>query len=190
MPPLCSDTLWLASITSLFRASSLRCLFHAFLSQVSQHSAVARPWTLVTSLFTHKDWWHFARNMMTLLNVGPFIEQLLPNTGCMVGLYIGGGVVASLVSMFIGTRAQSRASRLGASGGICSFFGYMAARVGTHGQMLMMGRPVSGEVYFGLFILQEILTGMEAANSNIDVLAHISGGIVGYLLGQRRTIHR
>jgi len=96
-------------------------------------------WTLLTSVFSHEAFWHFAINMIVLYSFGAILERLW---GPMVftGFYLVAGLAGSIghVATCLFVLHDPKISALGASGAIAGLL--MAyAIIFPHQKILIMG---------------------------------------------------
>lgn len=135
-------------------------------------------WRLVTCMFLHFGVVHLLLNMWALLQAGHLVERLYGRTLYTV-LYFGGGIVASLASLF--WHREKFVLSAGASGAVFAVYG------GLLGYMLRERQTLPKIVFqpllksTGLFAAYNILYGL--ARSNIDNAAHLGGLIGGVGLG-------
>ena len=126
---------------------------------------------LVTAMFLHGGLIHIGFNMMSLMQLGPALEELYGSARYFF-LYILTGAFGFLVSSFIGHNS------LGASGGLLGLVGAMLAITTKRGGSYMRelrSRLISSVVI--LFVLG--LMGM-----GIDNWAHGGGLAAGFVLGK------
>ena len=57
---------------------------------------LARPWTLITYMFTHKDIWHILFNMLWLYSFGRIFLEYLDQRK-LVAVYLLGGISGAIV---------------------------------------------------------------------------------------------
>lgn len=83
------------------------------------HLEAGRYWTLVTSVFSHKDLWHFLINMFVLQSFGTIVEQVLGSMRFLT-FYLLAGIVSSLAHCLVSAFYLDQPSipALGASGAI------------------------------------------------------------------------
>jgi membrane associated rhomboid family serine protease len=55
-----------------------------------------RPWTIITNVFFHADFWHVAGNLVLLFFIGRILEDFLSNRQ-MWTIFISGGIVGALL---------------------------------------------------------------------------------------------
>ena len=85
----------------------------------STASALAKPWTWVTSLFIHASLLHILYNMLGLFFFGRNLEKEI-GTGHFLMVYFVGGLFANLVSMIV---LPSDIPSIGASGAVFAVIG-------------------------------------------------------------------
>jgi rhomboid protease GluP len=129
-------------------------------------------WRIITSAFLHGSDMHIIFNMIALYQVGTYVE-LIYGTGRMAIMYflaaIGGGLAVTYLTPDVVT--------IGASGAIFGLFGALAVagfRLGPRGRSIM--QQTTGIIVINLAI------GLWPG-SNISVVDHIGGLIVGTLCG-------
>ena len=126
---------------------------------------------LITAMFLHGGLIHIGFNMMSLMQLGPALEELYGYSRYFF-LYIFTGAFGFLVSSFVGHNS------LGASGGLLGLVGAMLAITTKRGGAYMRdlrSRLISSVVF--LFVLG--LMGM-----GLDNWAHGAGLASGFLLGK------
>ena len=128
-------------------------------------------WRLVTAMFLHGGLIHIGFNMMSLMQLGPALEELYGSARYLF-LYVVTGAFGFLVSAWFGNFS------LGASGALLGLVGVMLAittkRGGTYMRDLR-SRLVSSVVI--LFILG-------FSGVGIDNYAHFAGLVAGFGLGK------
>ena len=128
-------------------------------------------WRLVTAMFLHGGLIHIGFNMMSLMQLGPALEELYGSARYFF-LYIVTGAFGFLASSFIGHYS------LGASGGLLGLVGAMLAITSKRGGSYMRelrSRLISSVVI--LFVLGFMGMG-------IDNWAHGGGLASGFVLGK------
>jgi rhomboid protease GluP len=126
---------------------------------------------LITAMFLHGGLIHIGFNMMSLMQLGPALEELYGSSRYFF-LYIFTGAFGFLVSSFLGTNS------LGASGGLLGLVGAMLAITSKRGGAYMRelrSRLISSVVF--LFVLGFMGMG-------IDNKAHLAGLASGFVLGK------
>ncbi len=83
----------------------------------------ARPWTIITNLFVHRDIWHILANMVTLYFFGSYLLQLIGMTRFFI-VYFVGGILGNLFFMLL---ASPYSIGIGASGAVFAVGGALTA---------------------------------------------------------------
>jgi membrane associated rhomboid family serine protease len=78
-----------------------------------------RPWTILTALFIHVDFWHIFGNMVTLFFFGTFLVRLIGSNWFLL-LYFVGGIAGNALYLGLGDRLIAV---VGASGAIYAVAG-------------------------------------------------------------------
>ena len=126
---------------------------------------------LITAMFLHGGLIHIGFNMMSLMQLGPALEELYGSSRYFF-LFIFTGAFGFLVSSILGTNS------LGASGGLLGLVGAMLAITNRRGGSYMRelrSRLISSVVI--LFVLGFMGMG-------IDNKAHLGGLASGFVLGK------
>lgn len=147
-------------------------------------SDLIQPWRFITACFLHANLMHIGFNMWVLIDLAPTVEELYGSARFLF-LYVVcgiGGYILSSASPFITLlrvlHLASTGTSIGASGAIVGLIGVLLAityrRHGAGMQQLrsMMYRWIVYLVLWGLFF------------PGIDNMAHLGGGITGFILGK------
>ena len=132
-----------------------------------------RPWTIVTSLFTHYDFFHIFFNMLVLYFFGGFLVSLVGDRW-FLAIYLLGGMAGNLFFWSLGYGAV-----LGASGAIFAVEGtlvIMRPRLQVYIFPIPAAIPLWVAV-IGAFLLTYF------AGGNIAWQAHLGGLFFGLLAG-------
>lgn len=143
-----------------------------------------QPWRFVTACFLHANLMHIVFNMWVLVDIAPTLEELYGSSRFLfVYIVCGiGGYVLSSASLYIGIlRALGLASSglaIGASGAIVGLIGVLLAityrRSGAAMEQLRR-QVVRWIIYLAIFGF--VVRG-------IDNMAHLGGGLTGFMLGK------
>jgi rhomboid protease GluP len=127
-------------------------------------------WRIVTALFVHGAWWHFALNMFVFWQVGRLLERIV-GAGRLLLIYMISGVFGFALSLII-----QPGLTVGASGAV---FGIVGALLGF--ATLTRGQRISRLLFSSLnpFVLASLLLGYLIPF--VDNSAHIGGLVIGYL---------
>jgi membrane associated rhomboid family serine protease len=150
----------------------------------SLRTLLARPWTIITYMFTHKDIWHILFNMLWLYWFGRIFLEYLDQRK-LVAVYLLGGISGAIVyvlsfnifPVFTGIVAESVA--IGASASVMAIVIAIAAYVPNYTiHMLLLGRIRIIYVALVIFILT---SAVDFSVNSGGKLAHIGGALFGYL---------
>jgi membrane associated rhomboid family serine protease len=145
---------------------------------------LARPWTLITYMFTHKDILHILFNMLWLYWFGIIFLEYLDQKK-LVAVYLLGGISGAIVYIisfnvfpaFAGVVTESVA--IGASASVMAIVIAIAAYVPDYTvNLLLFGRIKIKYMALAIFILTSI---MDFSVNSGGKLAHIGGALFGYL---------
>ncbi|HOU95179.1 MAG TPA: rhomboid family intramembrane serine protease [Bacteroidales bacterium] len=161
---------------SFIRFFSMPSSFNTFLK---------KPWTLITYMFTHKDFLHIAVNLLWLYWFGKIFLEFLDQKK-LVSVYFIGGVTGALMyivsyNIFPVFREFSGTSvpLLGASASVMAIVVAIATYVPNYQVLLFpFGRFKIKYIALVIFILTSIAD--FSANSG-GKLAHIGGALYGYI---------
>ena len=150
----------------------------------SLRALLAKPWTIVTYMFTHKDIWHILFNMLWLYWFGRIFLEYLDQRK-LVAVYLLGGISGAIVyvlsfnifPVFTGIIAESVA--IGASASVMAIVIAIAAYVPNYTiHLLLLGRIRIIYVALVIFILT---SAVDFSVNSGGKLAHIGGALFGYL---------
>jgi membrane associated rhomboid family serine protease len=145
---------------------------------------ITRPWTLITYMFTHKDFFHILFNLLWLYWFGKIFLSYLTEKQ-LLSMYLLGGLAGALLyivsfNLFPGLKAQVASSMaLGASASVMAIVISIAVLVPDYKIYVILIGPVK--------IIYVALVGF-ALSSLIDFsvntggkIAHIGGALMGYI---------
>jgi len=103
---------------------------------LARKTVMAEPWTILTSMFTHADFWHLLANMFTLYFFGSFLNRIV-GTRYLLLIYFIGGLFADLFVLALPYKIifssvgliladTSSVATIGASGCIFAIMGTVA----------------------------------------------------------------
>ncbi|RPD61898.1 hypothetical protein L226DRAFT_613256 [Lentinus tigrinus ALCF2SS1-7] len=153
-----------------------------------------RCYTLLTSCFSHEDSMHLLFNGFTFYFMAPHVLGILGNVS-FLGLYLGGGIVSSLVGIAWRnyTQKQGQAQRSGAHGAsgaiysVISFFACMA----PNATFLLFGIiPMPAWAMVTGIFLYDGYSAVNHQRAGTDTAGHIGGLLagIGYFLAKRFRI--
>ena len=139
----------------------------------------SQPWTIVTSLFIHRDWWHIIANMITLYFFGRNLFRLVGENKFLTVYFIG-GIVGNILFMLL---APPLSRVVGASGAVFALGGALAV-MRPKLKVLVFPIPVPlplWAVVIGAFAILIVVPAI--AWQAIAWQAHLGGLIVGLIAG-------
>ena len=126
-------------------------------------------WQLFTNMFVHGSFIHIAMNMVVLYQFGNMIEPAIRYKYFLI-LYIGGGLLTSILSFPIIYTLYPNTNTVGASGAISVLFGWLAYSDLSNRKGMIIAILV---MTFGLMLL----------GLNVAWYGHFIGFGVGWVLG-------
>ena len=136
----------------------------------------SHPWSIVTAMFIHADFWHIFGNMITLFFFGQVIYRLVGARWFLL-VYFLSGIVGNAIYLWLGTPLSIA---IGASGAIYGLTGALVV------MMPKMRVALYGILQMPLWIFVIIFMGIwsiPAINPYIGWQAHLGGFIVGLIAG-------
>jgi len=131
----------------------------------------SQPWRLITACFLHANLMHIVFNMWVLVDLAPTIEELY-GAPRFFFLYTSCGIGGYLLSGFLGHFS------IGASGAIVGLIGVLLAITYRRGGAGM--QQLRSQVY--RWIIYLVLWGFFFPG--VDNMAHLGGGITGFILAK------
>ena len=153
----------------LTHGASNRLVFSVYRSSLLNPMSYLR---CITHVFGHANWEHLIGNMMYLLILGPMLEEKY-GTSNMVFVMLATALVTGIVNFVFFPSVRM----LGASGVVFAMI--LLASITTSKDRTI---PLSFILVAVLYIGQQIYQGLFTEN-NVSQMAHIVGGIVGFVLG-------
>lgn len=129
-------------------------------------------WRLVTPMFLHAGLMHLLFNMFSLFIFGPELEKIAGKARFLT-IYFLAGLFGSIATYFLQPLSYAH---VGASGAIFGVFGAFGALV----YYTKHAFPQLKQVIMPIIIISVVMT---FVGPNINVTAHITGLIVGFLIG-------
>ncbi|OGO00851.1 MAG: hypothetical protein A2Y58_05410 [Chloroflexi bacterium RBG_13_51_52] len=133
-----------------------------------------KPWTIITNMFVHAEFWHIFGNMITLFFFGRVIYQLL-GSGRFLLLYFGGGILGNLLYIWLGTPLSIA---IGASGAVYALAGALVVMMPTMRVAIWGIMPLWVVVllFFGVWSIPNFIPG-------VAWQAHLGGLAAGLIAG-------
>jgi len=150
----------------------------------SLKALLARPWTIITYMFTHKDIWHILFNMLWLYWFGRIFLEYLDQRK-LVAVYLLGGICGAIVYVLsfnifpVYKVMLAESVAIGASASVMAIVIAIAAYVPNYTiNLLFIGRIRIIYVALVIFILT---SAVDFSVNSGGKLAHIGGALFGYL---------
>ncbi|KAF9947349.1 hypothetical protein BGZ72_010636 [Mortierella alpina] len=141
-----------------FRDGRLYYFMYRNFTDTAQNLKEGRVWTLVTSAFSHKEWYHIILNTMVLLSFGDPVWRML-GTRKFLAVYLGSAISASLSSI--------------------AYYAYLEPYLRR-----IQNKPKSNSIHYsmgasGLFGAYELYNVLAANTGRFDSAGHLGGGLFG-----------
>jgi len=157
---------------------------------LAYYSETWNPWTMITSAFAHADWGHIVFNLIFFVAFSTMVEMLIwwPSyVALVIVIALINGVFTSVSAMSSGVMVSS----LGLSGVVMGMIGLSAyllprGRVRCYYWFIVLFGSVALPVWLlALWYIGGDLYSLLAFEDHgmINVMAHVTGGIGGYLFG-------
>ena len=147
----------------------------------SRAMVLARPWTLVTSIFLHAGFLHLFVNGLVLFSFGPVLEMRIGRRRFLY-IFFGSGIIAGAAQILV---IPPDVVVLGASGAILGALGTLTVLAPRLPVLLFFFIPMPLWVAsLGFGILSAILAFFTIGGS-IANMAHLTGLIVGFIYGYK-----
>ena len=144
---------------------------------------ITKPWTVLTYMFVHEDFFHILFNMLFLYWFGQLVIEYLGSKR-FVNTYVLGGLAGAaffLIFYNILPPFQGREGFLyGASAGVSAIVLAAATLAPNHSFFLLFLGPVKIKYIALIFIVLRSFLGLKGGNAGGE-LAHLGGALIGYL---------
>jgi len=154
---------------------------------------LARPWTLVTSVYAHASVSHLVANALALA-LGGFLVERLTTGARFHAFFVGVGALAGVTQVALvgivgplvpGMPAQ--VSVLGASGAVLGLYGYLLG-ANRLTEMLVAGIELPPRFQLAAGVLLAAVITLLTANPGAALVAHFTGLLVGFLAGRAHLL--
>lgn len=138
-----------------------------------------RPWTLITSAFSHRDFGHFMANTLAFHTFCNVLTSIVPPIH-FLGLIATTGIASSAAFLFQQSRSKFPNRRVRALGmsGITSGIGVATAVFAPNMYVLVMGFPVPIWVTLGGYAAWDTVF-LQSENSTTGHASHLGGALAG-----------
>jgi len=159
--------------------------------QLMYYPDTLNPFKMITSALSHADFWHIFGNLLFFIAFAPPLEILINNRWQYLKILLSVSIITSL-SYSIFSIGTDPIPSLGLSGVVMGMIGLSAymmpnAKIRCFLWIVWYAKVV----YIPAWILAAWYIGWDTYdlfeqgnNSGINLVAHVSGGIAGYLLGR------
>jgi len=147
----------------------------------SPATVLARPWTLLTSIFAHGGFAHLLVNVIVLFSLGPVLEMRIGRKR-FVYLFLGAGILAGAAQLLV---IPSNIVVLGASGAILGVLGTLTVLIPRLPVLLFFFIPMQLWVVTLVFGGLSALLVLTARGGSIAHMAHLIGLVVGLVYGYK-----
>lgn len=141
-------------------------------------------WSLITSAFSHQEFWHLGMNMLALWSFGTTMATMLGSAN-FLSLYMNSAIAGSLFSLWYPVLARifTVSSSLGASSALFGVFGCFSYLI-PNAKILLFIFPVPGGAWVA-FLASVVwnATGCVLRWGSFDYAAHLGGSAIGVLYG-------
>lgn len=134
------------------------------------------PWRLLSAALLHAGLDHLLGNLIALLVVAPYLERVFGRGG-LLGLFLAGAVIGSLVDLWMNFRIVC----VGASGAVFALYGAVLAYALRQRGQLPMRSIRTILISAGFYLVWQIKAGFDSVGTNNAV--HVAGASSGFLLG-------
>jgi len=142
-----------------------------------------RPWTLITSVFSHNAFYHILLNMIALISFGRIMVKVLGKKKFII-FYLIAGIVGSLVHSLVSLTliGDPSLNALGASGAICGVI-LLFSLIFPLEKILIMGiipiRSIWGALLLVGLDIWGVIAQSHGGGFSIGHGAHLGGAMVG-----------
>jgi membrane associated rhomboid family serine protease len=158
-------------IASIINTEKIALNFGLIPIEFTQH-----PWTIITAMFVHIDFWHIFGNMLVLFFFGRVVYQLI-GTGWFLLVYFVGGIAGNALYIWLG---EPVSLAIGASGAIFALVGALVVMMPKMKVYILGILPLPlwayGVIFMGLWSIPNFIPG-------IAWQAHLGGLAVGLIAG-------
>ncbi|KAK0490768.1 hypothetical protein IW261DRAFT_37170 [Armillaria novae-zelandiae] len=184
---------WMSETGQAKAAAARGERFHSWMTDnfmSSWHNTLARPWTLVTAMFSHNGVGHLFFNTFTFFFFTPTILGMLGNKR-FIGLYLASGVITSACHIAWTNIVEHRdIPAMGASGAVYSLVSLLACVKPRMTFSLYGIIPVPAWALVPAIFLWETYSSVAYKDDNTSHAGHVAGLLsgVGYFLAKRYRI--
>lgn len=147
---------------------------------------LVRPWSVITYMFTHTDFWHIAGNMLFLWVFGGLFSGFLGERK-LLSMYLAGGLAGLLVfilafNVFPALNASARV--VGASAAVMAIVAAIATYMPGYRINLLLLGPVQLQ-YIALFYVIYDFASIQYLDNTGGHIGHLGGALYGFIWGMQ-----
>ncbi|WOO81320.1 Rhomboid protein 1, mitochondrial [Vanrija pseudolonga] len=143
-----------------------------------------RIWTLITSCFSHQNSTHILFNMLSLYFIAPSVAGLI-GTSAFLGLYLGGGIVSSLISLAAKRYYGDKNGTVGASGAVLATLAFFGTIFPRSTFLVFFIVPMPAWALIGGMLAWDLYGTLSHRQTRIDSAGHVGGILAGVLYALR-----
>lgn len=154
---------------------------------------LARPWTLLTSVYAHSGLSHLLANALALALGGLLVERVT-TTARFHGFFLAVGALSGVTQVAVAglfgplvPGVPARVSVLGASGAILGLYGYLLGG-NRLTETLVGGIELSPRVQLALGAVLAAAVTLLTASPGVALVAHFAGLLFGFLAGRSHLL--
>ena len=154
---------------------------------------LARPWTLMTSVYAHGGPGHLLANAVALALVGFLLERGTTSARYHLFFVLTGAVAgvaqvafAGLIGPFLPGMAAN-VTVLGASGAVFGFGGYLLAS-NRLTERVVAGFALAPRIQLAVAAILAAAITLATANPGVALVAHFTGLLLGFLAGRNHLL--
>ncbi len=136
-----------------------------------------KPWTVLTAMFVHVDFWHIFSNMLVLYFFGRIVYKMMGGWRFLV-IYFIGGIAGNLLYLWIGNQ---NSYAFGASGAVYAIAGTLVVLMPNMRVALWGLLPMPLWIFVIIFLV--LLSVPPFAAPDLAWQAHVGGLAVGLIAG-------
>lgn len=172
----------LAVFTLVFGAQQVAAFLGYSIGWVALSAPMARPWTLVTSIYAHAGLTHLLANAIALAIVGFALERFTSRIRMHLFVLLT-GAIAGLTQYAVGALLGQPTAVLGASGAILALYGYAITGNRIIGGILSR-LTLSRRTTVVLLLLLAGGVTVFTAGPGVALIAHFTGFAMGLVSGR------
>jgi membrane associated rhomboid family serine protease len=145
------------------------------------------PWTVITSMFIHADFFHILFNMLFgVMMFGSYLERIIGERE-FTKVYFIGGLAASAFYVFMSLALHMPSpyiAAIGASGAVYAIIGTMVVLRPHMSIYIYFLFPMPLYIFAGLYLLYGLIAMPTGMAGNTAVTAHVGGLLAGLMMGR------